>query len=44
MKRYNFFLPDDIIAALRKESERTGATMSELIRRILTEGLKKHEQ
>ena len=44
MKRYNFFLPEEIVEALRKESERTGATISELIRRILAEGLKKYEQ
>jgi plasmid stability protein len=44
MKRYNFFLPEQVVDALRKEAERTGLTMSELIRRILTDGLKKYEQ
>ena len=43
MKRYNFFLPEQIVDALRKEAERTGVTMSELIRRILMDGLGKHE-
>lgn len=36
MKRYNFFLPDSIVATLRVEAERTGLTMSELIRKALT--------
>jgi hypothetical protein len=43
MKRYNFFLPEQVVAALRAEAERTGLTMSELIRRILIDGLKKYE-
>ena len=43
MKRYNFFLPEQIVDAPRKEAERTGVTMSELIRRILMDGLGKHE-
>jgi hypothetical protein len=43
VKRYNFFLPEQVVDALRKEAERTGLTMSELIRRILTDGLKKYE-
>jgi hypothetical protein len=43
MKRYNFFLPEQIVDALRKEAQRTGLTMSELIRRILADELKKHE-
>ena len=43
MKRYNFFLPEQVVAALRAEAERTGLTMSELIRRILVDGLKKYE-
>lgn len=48
MKRYNFFLPDDIISALRKEAERSGVTMSEIIRKVLTVYVtklaEKHEQ
>lgn len=48
MKRYNFFLPDSIVATLRKEAELTGLTMSELIRKALaayTNKLaEKHEQ
>jgi hypothetical protein len=43
MKRHNFFLPEQLLDALREEAKRTGVTMSELIRRILADGLKKHE-
>lgn len=43
MKRYNFFLPEQIVDALRAKAESTGLTMSELIRQALTEYIKKHE-
>lgn len=35
MKRHNFFLPDDLVAEMKKLSETTGATMSEIVRRAL---------
>lgn len=41
MKRYNLHLPEELIEALRLESKRTGATVSELIRRAVLEYLKK---
>jgi len=36
MKRYNFFLPDSTIEALRQEAQRSGLTISEIIRKVLT--------
>ena len=48
MKLYNFFLPDTMVAILRKEAQLTGLTMSELIRKALTaytnKLAEKHEQ
>lgn len=41
MKRYNLHLPEELLEALRAESKRTGATVSELIRRAVMEYLKK---
>ena len=35
MKRYNFYLPEPLVIELRKQSEETGLTMSELMRRAL---------
>jgi hypothetical protein len=36
MKRYNFFLPEQLVDSLRKEAERSGLTISEIIRKVLT--------
>jgi hypothetical protein len=36
MKRYNFFLPDSIVGVLREEAQRSGLTMSEIIRKVLS--------
>ncbi len=41
MKRYNFFLPEQISEALRAHAEKTGLSSSELIRRAITEYLAK---
>lgn len=41
MKRYNFHFPEQLMEALRLESERTGVTVSEIIRRVLMEYVKK---
>ena len=40
MKRYNFHLPEQIMNELRDMSEATGLTVSELIRRALSEFVK----
>jgi len=40
MKRYNFYLPEPLIVALRKHAEETGLTMSELMRRALSSYIK----
>jgi hypothetical protein len=40
MKRYNFYLPESLIVALRKHAEDTGLTMSELMRRALSNYVK----
>jgi len=40
MKRYNFHLPEQIMDELRDMSEETGLTVSELIRRALSDFLK----
>lgn len=36
MKRYNFFLPEQLVDALRQEADRTGLTISEIIRKVLS--------
>jgi hypothetical protein len=36
VKRYNFFLPEDLMAALRAEADSSGTTISEIIRKVLT--------
>jgi predicted DNA-binding protein len=41
MKRYNFHLPEPLMEALKQESVRTGVTVSEIIRRVLMEYIKK---
>jgi metal-responsive CopG/Arc/MetJ family transcriptional regulator len=40
VKRYNFHLPEQIMDELRDMSEETGLTVSELIRRALSDFLK----
>lgn len=35
MKRHNFFLPTELVAQMKEVSEKTGATMSEIVRRAL---------
>ena len=40
MKRYNFHLPEQIMDELRDMSEATGLTVSELIRRALSNFIK----
>lgn len=44
MRRCNFFLPRQIIDALRAKSDKTGQSMSELIRQALVRylGLDRH--
>jgi metal-responsive CopG/Arc/MetJ family transcriptional regulator len=39
MRRYNFFFPEDLIEELKELSKKTGAPMSELLRRSLKEYL-----
>jgi predicted DNA-binding protein len=41
VKRYNLHLPEELLEALRLESKRTGATVSELIRRAVAGYFKK---
>lgn len=41
MKRHNFFLPEELVDTLRVKAQATGLTMSELIRQVLTEYIKK---
>ena len=36
MKRYNFFLPEQLVETIRGQAEKSGLTMAELIRRALT--------
>lgn len=43
MKRYNYFLPDDMVAALKKLSEKTGASVSWHLRKAIAEYLKRHK-
>jgi predicted DNA-binding protein len=43
MKRLNFFLPEQVIAALQSLSEKTGLTVSEHIRRAIDAYLKKNK-
>jgi len=33
--RHNFFLPDELVKQMKQLSEKTGATMSEIVRRAL---------
>lgn len=35
MTRHNFFLPAELVAEMKAYSERTGVSMSELVRRAL---------
>lgn len=35
MKRYNFFLPDDLVVALKQLAKEKDTTYSDLIRKIL---------
>ena len=44
MKRYNFFLPEELIEALKVIAQQKDLTHSALIRRILMAYVKQHEQ
>jgi len=44
MKRLNFFLPEQVIAALQALSDKTGLTVSEHIRRAIDAYLKKQQK
>lgn len=44
MKRINYFLPEQQIEALKKLSEKTGLSVSELIRRAIDAFLKKQQK
>lgn len=44
MKRYNFFLPEDVIEALKIVAKQKDMTHSALIRRILVAYVKQQEQ
>ena len=37
MKRHNFFLPDELVAELRRIAAHTGVPMSEILRRVLAQ-------
>jgi predicted DNA-binding protein len=41
MKRTNIYLPDEQVAKLKKLSDKTGAPMSEIVRRAIEAYLKK---
>jgi predicted DNA-binding protein len=41
MKRYNFYLPQEIMKSLKELSKKTGVPMSEMLRRMIREYLKK---
>jgi predicted DNA-binding protein len=43
MKRFNFFLPEQIIAALKLLSEKTGISVSEHLRRAIESYLRKQK-
>ena len=44
MKRYNFFLPEELIETLKVIAQQKDMTHSALIRRILMTYVKQHEQ
>jgi predicted DNA-binding protein len=44
MKRQNFFLPEQVIAALQALSDKTGLTVSEHIRRAIDAYLEKQQK
>lgn len=44
MIRHNFFLPEDLVARMKQYSERSGASMSEIVRRAISAWLKEHER
>jgi hypothetical protein len=43
-KRVVFHAPDHIVEWLRSEYERTGATVSEILRRLVTEKMKEEKK
>jgi predicted DNA-binding protein len=43
MIRHNFFLPEDLMARMKQYSERTGVSLSEIVRRAIFAWLKEHE-
>ena len=43
MIRHNFFLPEDLVAKMKQHSDRTGVSLSEIVRRALYTWLKEHE-
>jgi predicted DNA-binding protein len=44
MKRLNFFLPEQVIAALQALSEKTGLSVSEHVRRAIDAYLKNQQK
>jgi predicted DNA-binding protein len=44
MIRHNFFLPEDLMARMKQYSERTGVSLSEIVRRAIFAWLKEHER
>jgi len=43
-KKLQFFIPKELIDRLKKEKEKTGAPVSEIIRRAVDKFLKEQEQ
>lgn len=43
-KKLQFFIPQELIDRLKKEKEKTGAPVSEIIRRAIDKYLKDQEQ
>ena len=44
MKRYNFFLPEQLVGTIRTMAEKDGLTMAEVIRRALTAYIAENSQ
>ena len=44
MEKYNFYFPDDLMKDLKKISERTGAPVSEILRRAARDYVEKDKK